>query len=77
MVIFHSYVNVYQRVGVHNIFRHTHLGSPPRMLSKTFWKDPRKAFEAEGPMELAIRAYRAKTKKPLRLGVAKLGSRKM
>lgn len=37
----------------------------PLMLSKTFWKDPRKAFEAEGPMELAIRAYRAKTKKPL------------
>eukprot|EP00435_Cladocopium_sp_Y103_P033672 s419_g8.t1 len=34
-------------------------------MTKTFWKDPRKAFEAEGPMELAIRAYRAKTKKPL------------
>jgi hypothetical protein len=57
------------------IFRHIHgQGSPPRMLSKTFWKDPRKAFEAEGTMEFAIRAYRAKTKKPLRLGrVAKLG----
>lgn len=35
------------------------------LMTKTFWKDPRKAFEAEGPMELAIRAYRAKTKKPL------------
>eukprot|EP00434_Breviolum_minutum_P011017 symbB.v1.2.009719.t2/scaffold624.1/size179468/7 len=35
------------------------------LMKKDFWKNPAKAFEQEGPMEKAMRAYRKRTGKPM------------
>lgn len=39
----------------------------PLRMKKDFWKNPAKAFEQEGPMEKAMRAYRKRTGKPMHL----------
>lgn len=41
----------------------------PLRMKKDFWKNPAKAFEQEGPMEKAMRAYRKRTGKPMHLAL--------